>query len=265
MATPSTINWIAATTNTVINYALPGGGAAQYLPFVTGSNVTTYTTSTLTSNPLYPPLPSATAGTTVPFYTMPDYYNRKVVFNSTVNKAANAITLTGFDTFGNALTENLGAITAGTPLISTNAYYKFSAFIIAAQTGTVTAGLSNAGTTGIFTADVWNKANNFSISYNNIVGAVSLTPYITNVPIVTYPKGVQTYIQPYSVNPNLYFALPYDSGSGTSPNQAASPSGAITANQLIANITVPFTGLVTNITATTGSFTQTIMQQGARF
>lgn len=117
------------------------------------------------------------------------------------------------------------------------------------------------------TLDVWNKNSLYTISITDVVNTVVFNVYYSNLPTMTFVDRIQNFTEYTAANS---FLLPV-----TNANVIISASSAIgsfpatlTANQVasFSTMQVPMTTLYATFTsATTGSCTVTILQQGGKY
>jgi hypothetical protein len=190
-------------------------------------------------------------GTLVYNYNLPTSNLRRLTFNSAL--AGVVFQITGIvhvypsyqvPAATSIVTENITCTNALTTYTTTNLYSKILSIVPTTMSGTISA-LSigySTGTTVPFYADVWNKANNFSVALTNV--------------------ATQSLTLQYSVDDVNYF-----SANITQPPFVVSPTGLvnpITANGIVSLINIPLSSIQI-VAASTGTFTATIMQQGASY
>jgi hypothetical protein len=82
--------------------------------------------------------------------------------------------------------------------------------------------------------------------------------------VIDFVDGVQTIISTFVQDPALYYVLPT-----ANPNLIDSPSTStavpVITTSAYSFVGIPLTGLLTAVGTSTGSFTQTIIQQGAAY
>lgn len=240
---PFTITWdtTASTTTAVVN----GATATQNVP------LTFRTPSYISTTP---------SGGPVVAYKMPVGTVRNIVLAAASGSIAGvSFSVVGEDQRGNALTETIVGATAGTLFYS--AIHSITP--TTAVTATVNVGLGQIGTTILSPMDVYNKNNNFTLAYK-ISGTVSLTPYYTMNQVVSFLATQQIYIKTFVEDPSIYYALPVGNANFID-SPAASNVLPITTNSSYSFVGIPLTGILTSVAGTTGSFVQTIIQQGAAY
>jgi hypothetical protein len=240
---PITITW--ATTASSVSLVSSAATATVDVPL-------------LFAKPIY----VSTKTTTQPVvaYTLPNGIVRNIVIAAVTGSVAGvSFAVVGLDQNGNQLSETIVGTAAGA------LHYKtiLSVTPTTAITATVNVGLGNVGSTLLSPMDVYNKNNNFTLAYK-VSGTVSLSPYYTVNQVVDFVDGVQTIISTFVQDPTLYYVLPT-----TNPNLIDSPSTStavpVTTTSAYSFVGIPLTGLLTSVGATSGSFTQTIIQQGAAY
>jgi hypothetical protein len=142
------------------------------------------------------------------------------------------------------VTETITCTAASTVYTSANLYSQILSIVPTTMATTITT-LSigySTGTTMPFFADVWNNVNNYSVAFTNVASqSLSLN---------------------YSLDDTNYFTA-----NITQPPFVVSPTGLvnpITTNGIVSFISIPLTSIEISATGT-GTFTATIMQQGATY
>lgn len=238
---PITLTWPASTTNTIATAAT----ATINVPLVLNTN--TYMASPAT-------------GLQVGVYKMPQNMVRNIVLSASSGSiTGETFAVIGLDQNLQPLNETITGATAGVELY----YIVLSVTPTSVLTAGVNIGYGNLGTTFLQKMDVYNLNNNYSLSYSIVSGSIALTPYYTTQKIQYFENGVQKNIDTFSDNPSLYYQIPL-----TNANIIVSPAGStaipITTGISISVVGIPLSGLMTFVNSA-GSFTQTIIQQGARF
>jgi hypothetical protein len=196
----------------------------------------------------------------VPVYMSPSGIVRNIQITTVSGSIAGVnFVVTGYNIRDELVTETIIGTAGGT------IYYKMITSIIptSAVTAVVNVGLGDEGSTILCPMDTYNKTCSFTIAYK-VFGTVSLTPYYTINQIVQFVGTEQVIIPSLNDDPFAYFILPVDD-----VNFINSPDG-ISAMPIISSsaysfVGIPLTGIQTQVTSTTGSFIQTIMQQGAAY
>jgi hypothetical protein len=270
---PYIISWPPPTTNTVVNaeeFTINVPLTFANITYVRNNSVSIVgnTPGNLVppygNSPRYSITPNLGTGATKPSFEMPANTVRNISLSAGTGTIEGVVfTVVGLDQNGDTLTESITG-TGGTAYGTK--FYKTVLSITPlndpdTQGDTVNVGIGTSGTTCILAMDVWNKNNNYSIAYEVSSNNVSLTPYFTIVPVRTSINGSINMLSTITANPALYFQLPV-----ANPNFIASPEEAavipIVENCVFSFVGLPLTGLLTRVTASTGSFSQVIIQQG---
>lgn len=241
---PIVINWGASGANANVIVAAATATQNVALPF---------------ANPVYVATPTSIQP--VVAYTMPDGIIRTIAISAVTGSVAGvSFSIVGLDQNGNSLAETL----VGTAPSARQYKTILSITPTTAVTAIVNVGFGNAGSTVLTPMDVYNKNNNFTLAYN-IPGSASLIPYYTVNQVVSFVGTTQTIISTFAQNPTLYYPLPLTNANLiiSPPTATASP---VTTTSSYSFVGIPLTGLLTIVgSTTTGSFTQTIIQQGAAY
>lgn len=240
---PITITW--ATTASSVSLVSSAATATQNVPLIF-------------ANPVY----VSTRTTTQPVvaYTLPRGIVRNLVIAAVTGSISGvSFAVVGLDQNGNSLSETIVGTAAGTLRYKT----VLSITPTTAVTATVNVGLGNLGSTILSPMDVYNKNNNFTLAYN-VTGSVSLTPYYTVNQVIDFVNGIQTIINTFVQDPSLYYVLP-TANTNLIDSPSTSTAVPVTTTSSYSFVGIPLTGLLTVVGASTGSFTQTIIQQGAAY
>jgi hypothetical protein len=215
-------------------------------------------------------VPNIVLGTTGPIApSMPKGQARQLAFAN--------IGLAGGDTVltVNGYYENIfitEEVIVGGDLTAASLNYYTSLQSITINTNTTNAGnslqigITDAGYTTFPILDVYNKNSLYTLSYTNVIdGSVVFEPIFITQPVVTFPNGQPVYASPDIAN---YFPLNVDNPnviiSSTNPINALPATLAINEVAAFSISGIPLTSLATSVTSSS-AFTQTIIQQGARF
>lgn len=267
---PFVIQWPAATTNTVVSAGVIASGVAltfQTITYIPDSSVSVQgnvpgnLVPIYADSPRYSIIPNLGTGAQKPSFAMPRGNIRNISISAATG-SVNAISfaVVGLDQNGDQRTETI--IGTGGTVQGTVHFSSIISITPASTSGaTVNVGLGIAGYTSLYEADEWNKQNNYTIAYSNVSGTISALPTFTINPIYSMVNGVPTRISTPDQNSTLYYPLQLNN-----PNVIATPSSAstapVTVNAAFSVVGIPMSGLFTTVTATTGSFDQTILQQG---
>jgi len=273
---PIVITWPSvASTETVIasSQSVTNGipltlNATNYIPNLSasgnGENVPGNLVPPYSTSPLFGIIPNLGTGGTSPVYQMPKGNVRSIsIATASGSLGTTQFAVVGLDQNGNSIT------VTGTP--STVEAYFFQTIISITPQATLSSGnnvhvgLGTGGTTSLIALDIWNKNNNYTISYTSGTGVIQLTPYFTVNSAYTYVDNVQVPIQTFAQNPQLYYILPVGNANFiNSPSTATTlPFSTISSGVSYSVVGLPMTGLLTSVSiASTASFTQTIIQQG---
>lgn len=211
------------------------------------------------NSPRYSIIPNLGTGAQTQGFKMPKGTSRSItIVASTGSLGTTQFAVNGFDENGNELS------LTGTPASFDGVIFQTVTSIIPQATlssgNTVIVGLGNDGYTTLIGMDVWNKNNNYTIAYA-VIGTVSLTPYYTVNSLYESVNGNVIKIPTIDQLPSIYYVLPV-----TNTNFIDSPSSSnvlpVTTSSAYSVVGIPLTGLMTSVSNTTGSFTQTILQQG---
>lgn len=210
-------------------------------------------------SPRYSVIPNLGTGAQTQGFKMPVGTSRSIsIVAAAGSLGTTQFQVDGFDENGNALTYT------GTPASFDGIIFHVVTTIIPQATlssgNTVIVGLGNDGYTTLVGMDVWNKNNNYTIAYA-VSGTVSLTPYYTVNSLYESVNGQVIRIPMIDQSPGMYYVLPV-----MNTNFIDSPSTSnvipVTTSSSYSVVGIPLTGLMTSVSNTTGSFTQTILQQG---
>jgi hypothetical protein len=272
---PIVITWPSVTLSTAViaspqavtngvTLTLNANNAVAYLPNLgNGQNVPGNLVPPYGTTPLYGVIPNLGTGGTYPVYQMPVGNVRSI----SITAATGSLGATQFSVIGVNQDGDILNVT-GTPATIETFFFQTVISITPLATlaggNTVEVGLGADGTTSLVTLDTWNKNNNYTIGYEVGSGSVSLTPYYTINRTYTYANGVQTPIETYVQAPLLYYVLPVGNANFINSPSSATTLPYTTASSAVAYsfVGIPMTGLLTHVSSSTASFTQTIIQQG---
>ena len=225
--------WPATSATSLFNGNLDVAYLNKSIPLINGIPITNPRTGILSYN-----------------YNLPANNLRHITFSSVVPGVVFQVTgiVSTYPTYNSPaqtsiVTENVTCTLTVTSYPTVNIYSKILSIvpITMAASSVVLIGYST-GTTVPFYADVWNNVNNYSVAFTNVVS--------------------QSLTLGYSLDDTNYF-----SANITQPPFVVSPTGLvnpITVNGIVSFISIPLTSI--NIAATgIGTFTATIMQQGATY
>lgn len=247
MTKPTVINWQAAS--------------ATYV-----SPVTTYSNNQPVPFTLSVPYTNGFTGVTTNQMSLPHGNNRILSFSvAGGNPTDQSVVISGVDSYGTFHTEivDLEPGPDAYMAYSVNAYNKIYNMNAIIDIGPLILSVGIAGGSVAFQMiDVWNKTAQTTIAYDNVNGTVSLTPSYMIQPLLSFVHGQPVYNNPSNVNTQ---PVPVEN-----TNIIVSPSTIvtlpITTDAYISMNGVPMSALGTFVSnTTTGSFTQTILQQGAKF
>jgi len=201
-------------------------------------------------------------------YTFDAGEAHQITFSGTVANAPNAnitFQINGFALNGSALSQTLTVSAAASPYLVTTAgfYHSITSATCVAINNNQTVALSiSAGSVDQFTPwiqmDTYNGNAQYSVSYTNVTAGLEITPQYTFQKINTFVNG--EYVQ----NDPEGFDLPIDqAGVIVSPDTTAFPINADAAISVRGLALSAFRNKVTS--ATGGTFTMTLLQQGARY
>lgn len=240
---PITITW--PTTASSVSIISAGATATQNVPLVF-------------EKPIY--ISTKTSTQPVVAYNMPYGIVRNIVIAAVTGSIAGvSFSVVGLNQNGDSISETIVGTTPGTGIYASI----LSITPTTAVTATVNVGFGSVGSTILSPMDIYNKNNNFTLAYK-VSGTVSLSPYYTVNQVVDFINGTQTIIKTFVQDSALYYILPT-----TNPNLIDSPSAStavpVTTTSSYSFVGIPLTGLLTVVGSSTGSFTQTIIQQGAAY
>jgi len=178
--------------------------------------------------------------------------------------ATAVLQINGTNVFGVTITESLALPTAGAKT-SVNAFASINTLTITTtttdQTGSLQVGTAVQGQTLPQQMDIYNSEANYTIAYSNLGGTVAATPMYSVQQMVSNLNGNPV---TYLSDTTAYYTIPI----ANTYNVVASPT-TVTALPIAAACSLsfrfPISSLWTACTTTaSGSFTQTILQQGAK-
>ena len=201
-------------------------------------------------------------GVTTRYLTLPKNNNRIISITTTLGDLSGvSFTIVGSDVNGNPLSEVLAGAASGT-VYSVNAYNVIRSITPnVSDSSTFEIGIAG-GNTSFYKADIWNKNQNYTIAYSDVTGTVSLTPAYKIKSIETFINGVQT----INTDTTDIYTIPIANTSNVVVSPSSITTIPVTANCAISIVHMPLSGLITQVSnTTTGTFTQTIIQQGASY
>lgn len=241
MAYPYTISWPAAVTTY----------------FVTGAAVVAATPLVLT---LASPVQNIFTGALTYNSPMPAGNLRTISLTSTSNLSGVNFVIVGTDYYGNTITETKAGPNVNT-VYSVSSYASIQSITPSAtNAGVISIGTGIAGFTDWYKLDVFNKMSSFTLTLGDVVATVSLTPIFSN-DLFSFSNGVFTYNASATT-----FAFPVGNANViSSPSTVTTLPTAAAASFSLTGI--PCQGICTQVVTsnTTGSFSQTIIQQGGKF
>ena len=244
MATAAVINWVESGLAFSIS-AITTGEAMPFNAAEIGTGTTYYSTN---------PFTSVTTGV----FQMPMGNVRNIDISAGFDLTGIDFDIIGEDERGNALIETLAG--ANAPVFSVNKYYKVLSVIPNGTNGNlVTLSLGTSGYTFWYKVDVWNKASSYSMTYSHVDGAIEATPKFTQDDPMEYI--IVAGVKRFKLNDEIAeFEVPV-AELITVPSPFDIPA---VANSSI-NFDMPIVALNTLVTDSTGSFKQTIVQQGGKY
>ena len=218
------------------------------------------------------PFPSSSARTNVYSGVNTNYQyvsttqNNNLIFTVYSFSGADAspsMTFSGEDTYGNVHTETV-TIT-GTGTFHSVEEYATLYYIYWEQTAEMTVSMDigfQGGSFNWYQCDYYNKQANYTISYSDIsvdTGVVSLTPLYKTQQLQLFIDGVQT----NNTDTSDAYEIPIANTANVIVSPTTITTIPISANCSISVSNIPMTAITTQMnTATSGTFTQTIIQQG---
>jgi hypothetical protein len=186
-------------------------------------------------------------------------------FNGTTTETLN-VTVIGTNQFNEVLTEDI-EITNSSISYSVN-YYTIIYSITPDQTSSgenvLSVGTSGEGNTAFPMLDIYNKNALYNISYTNITGTIEVSPVFFMGPMMTFVNRQQLFTP---ISASNWLELPVADIVVTSNTAIVAFPATLTAGDYasFSMNNIPMASLGTFVTSSDGSFTQTIIQQGARF
>lgn len=177
------------------------------------------------------------------------------------------VRIIGTNQYGTSL--NVTVTTSFNVAVETTAYFTkiFSITPTNGSGASIQVGIGTAGYTSFPILDVYNKNALYTLSYSNLTEDAQVSPVYVTEPLMTFQNRVQVYtefvpyVNIYALNViNNNVVLAYPGGIGNIPFTIPAATG-----QSLSISGIPLTSLGTYVTQCTGSFTQTIIQQGGRF
>jgi hypothetical protein len=191
-----------------------------------------------------------------PFGLMPNGAAYQVTITSADDLSGNQFVISGFNQDGFFVSEAVTGPDAAT-VTSANYYTMFNIVpnIDSALTETISVGMSANGFTAPFEVDTWNKASLLSFEISKVIGTVSITEAQ-----MTNDTPFETVDQTVVPNARTWFEMLAEENITT---LATFP---ITTNEMFSFRDYPVCGVRFEVgAATTGTFTYTILQQGAKY
>lgn len=215
-------------------------------------------------------------GETISFYDMPEGNVRNVmIIPHQTSNAGTYVIVEGTDPAGNFINEQIDIPEA--ELIVLGDFY-YSKFYNITYYGTpdspyqISIGVGPAGYTSWFNCDTYNKTSNYSISYTTMSGTNTITPSYTNDYSKTNNNTIQYKTFHDLINDDQIFSIPIANNNiiispSTPSTLPVSTPISININGMAmqAITAIVDAGLDEEGDPITGSFVQTIIQQGAKF
>lgn len=241
------VNWVANSATALYDGSLDTDYLDLSIPLTNGIPISAPRTGVISYN-----------------YNLPANNLRYITFNSTTAGAAfeitgiNIIPATHLSAPGSfqtspIVTETVTCTSASTTYRSANFYSKIYSIVPTVMPSDITTleiGYGNgsdsgSGLTVPYYADVWNKANNYSVAISNLDDVSSLSLSLT-----------------YSLDNDTYYAA-----NITQPPFVISPAGftnPMVEDGIVSFVNIPLASIAIQVGGN-GSFTATIMQQGAAY
>lgn len=245
---PYSVNWVAGSNSYFANT----------ITFSEGVVVNLETNSRLLPTSLYGVTETyLQANMQPPFGLMPNGAAYQVTITSTSDLSGNLFKISGINQDGFFVTEDLNGPNNDTAI--SEKYYTIFNIVpnLDSSVGeTIDVGMSNNGYTAPFEVDTWNKTSLLSFEISNVSGTVSITEAQ-----MTNDTPFETVDQTVVPNARTWFEMPAEENITTLA--AIFP---IESNQMFSFRDYPVCGVRFDVgDTTTGTFTYTILQQGAKY